>query len=184
MDNQDKVTFRPKGGLYIFANIFIYTFIIVFLIVVPIYFILEKVYFGVALSFIPALFLMILQTKEVVKYKIDVHNDKIYIAKNGAILMTYEKEFEINLKELKSIQLVYGQSAVSYIMAVINLEFNNNSSKYINLNKFSKKQIYVIMNVIKQKAEAYNGYEVEIKPEINGFKKKKNNKSNCDNTAK
>ena len=168
MENS-KITFRPKGGLYLFGTVAIYAFIIVFLIVVPIYFILEKVYLGVALSFIPALFLMILQTKEVAKYKIVVYNNKIYIAKNGAILMTYEKEFEIHLKELKSIQLVYGQSAVSYIMAVINLEFDNNSSKYINLNKFSKKQIYSIMNVIKQKAEAYNGYEVEIKPEINGF---------------
>lgn len=61
-------------------------------------------------------------------------------------------------------------------MAVINLEFDNNISKYINLSKFSKKQIYEIMNVIKQKAEAYNGYGIEIKPEINGFKKKSNNK--------
>ena len=32
------------------------------------------------------------------------------------------------------------------------------------------------MDVIKQKAESYNGYEIEIKPEINGVKKKTNNK--------
>lgn len=175
MENS-KITFRPKGGLYLFGTAILYGFIISFLIIVPIYFLLKKEYLGIALSFTPALFLMILQTKEVVKYRIVVFNNKIYIAKNGAILMTYEKEFEINLKELKSIQLVYGQSAVSYIMAVINLEFDNNISKYINLSKFSKKQIYEIMNVIKQKAEAYNGYVIEIKPEINGFKKKSNNK--------
>lgn len=170
------ITFRPKGGLYLSAIITIYVFLLLFFTVFPLSTISLKKYTLTALSFAIGIFFTFLQTREIIIYKIEIYDSKTCIAANRAFMITYQKAFTLEYKNLKSMQLVYGTSFASLVMAVINFEYENGTNKYIDVNKFSKKQIHEIMNIIKQKAEAYNGYGIEIKPEINGFKKKSNNK--------
>ena len=175
MENS-KITFRPKGGLYLFAIITIYVFLLLLFTVFPISTTYLKKYILTALSFALGVFFTFLQTREIIIYKIDIYDNKTCIAANRAFMITYQKAFTLEYGCLKSMQLAYGTSFASLVMAVINFEYENGTNKYIDVNKFSKKQIYAIMDVIKQKAESYNGYEIEIKPEINGVKKKTNNK--------
>lgn len=164
---------RPKGKLYIFTLTFFFLFLSVFLIIAPILFIIDKDYWALILCILPGI-LTVLLIREIVRYKIVLTPTKIYLSANRTLFITYHKDLKISYKGLQSMQYILGMGPTSILMSVIALNYEKGKLKYLDVNRFSAKQVTTIINTIKQFAEAYNSYPIEIKPDIiqKGYKRK------------
>lgn len=164
---------RPKGKLYIFTLTFFFLFLSVFLIIAPILFIIDKDYWALILCVLPGI-LTVLLIREIVRYKIVLTPTKIYLSANRTLFITYHKDLKISYKGLQSMQYILGMGPTSILMSVIVLNYEKGRPKNLDVNRFSAKQVTTIINTIKQFAEAYNSYPIEIKPDIiqKGYKRK------------
>ncbi len=169
----EKIEMRPKGKLYIFTLTFFFLFLSVFLIIAPILFIIDKDYWALILCVLPGI-LTVLLIREIVRYKIVLTPTKIYLSANRTLFITYHKDLKISYKGLQSMQYILGMGPTSILMSVIALNYEKGKLKYLDVNRFSAKQVTTIINTIKQFAEAYNSYPIEIKPDIiqKGYKRK------------
>lgn len=134
---------------------------------------IEKNYWCLFIFIIP-LVLLVLQVREVVLYKIRLTERKIYLAANRDLFLIRHKNLEISYKGLKSIQYCLGFESIGFVSAIV-LIYENDKLKYLNVLRFSDKQVDIIINNIKELAEKYNSYPIEIKPDKiqDGFKRKK-----------
>ena len=169
----EKIEMRPKGKLYIFGLTFLFLFLSVFLIIAPILFIIDKDYWALILCVLPGI-LTVLLIREIVRYKIVLTPTKIYLSANRTLFITYHKDLKISYKGLRSMQYILGMGPTSILMSVIVLNYEKGRPKNLDVNRFSAKQVTTIINTIKQFAEAYNSYPIEIKPDIiqKGYKRK------------
>ena len=169
----EKIEMRPKGKLYIFTLTFFFLFLSVFLIIAPILFIIDKDYWALILCVLPGI-LTVLLIREIVRYKIVLTPTKIYLSANRTLFITYHKDLKISYKGLQSMQYILGMGPTSILMSVIDLNYEKGRPKNLDVNRFSAKQVTTIINTIKQFAEAYNSYPIEIKPDIiqKGYKRK------------
>lgn len=169
----EKIEMRPKGKLYIFTLTFFFLFLSVFLIIAPILFIIDKDYWALILCVLPGI-LTVLLIREIVRYKIVLTPTKIYLSANRTLFITYHKDLKISYKGLRSMQYILGMGPTSILMSVIVLNYEKGRPKNLDVNRFSAKQVTTIINTIKQFAEAYNSYPIEIKPDIiqKGYKRK------------
>lgn len=169
----EKIEMRPKGKLYIFTLTFFFLFLSVFLIIAPILFIIDKDYWALILCVLPGI-LTVLLIREIVRYKIVLTPTKIYLSANRTLFITYHKDLKISYKGLQSMQYILGMGPTSILMSVIVLNYEKGRPKNLDVNRFSAKQVTTIINTIKQFAEAYNSYPIEIKPDIiqKGYKRK------------
>lgn len=170
----EKIEMRPKGKLYIFGLTFLFLFLSAFLFVSPIILIIGKSYFVAILSCGISIPLTILLIREIVRYKIVLTPTKIYLSANRTLFITYHKDLKISYKGLRSMQYILGMGPTSILMSVIVLNYEKGRPKNLDVNRFSAKQVTTIINTIKQFAEAYNSYPIEIKPDIiqKGYKRK------------
>ena len=169
----EKIEMRPKGKLYIFTLTFFFLFLSVFLIIAPILFIIDKDYWALILCVLPGI-LTVLLIREIVRYKIVLTPTKIYLSANRTLFITYHKDLKISYKGLQYMQYIMGMGTTSILMSVIVLNYEKGRPKNLDVNRFSAKQVTTIINTIKQFAEAYNSYPIEIKPDIiqKGYKRK------------
>lgn len=165
------INIRPKGKMYIFGLVLIYIFLSGIL-AFSILFILEKIYWALLLEILPIV-LIFLQTREVILYKIRLTDTKIYLAANRQLFMIRHNNLKISYKGLKSIQYFLGFETIGLISAIA-LVYENDKLKYLDVLRFSDKQVDIIMGHIKDLAEKYNSYPIEIKPDEiqKGFKRK------------
>lgn len=148
--------------MYIIGLIFIYAFLLGLLSFSAL-FILGKWYWALLFEILPIVCL-ILQTREVVKYKIKLTDTKIHLAANREWFITRHKNLKINYKNLKSIQYFFGVLQARFVSAIA-LVYNDGKLKYLDVSRFSEKQVGTIMNHIANFAERYNSYAIEVLPD-------------------
>lgn len=173
------MTIRPKGILYISYTLMKYAFLVSVLSFVVFVIVEEKPFssgniiriieglFLITMSII-LLVLIILQTREMIRYKIIISNDKIYVAANRDIFLTRHKDIEIAYRGIKAVQFHKYlrpdmiQKGMFFFSAIYILRDDNPKEEYILTMWFSKKQIESIIQSIVLLAEKQNGYSVEV----------------------
>ena len=160
----------PKGKAYIILLMIKY----IFLIGLSFGFIFIEYLIPLILSELLILFLIALQTREIILYKMTISDSKIVLAANRDLYTVRHKKIEISYKNLKSLQYFLGFESVGFISAIV-LKYDNEKIKYLDVFRFSDKQVDEIVESIKDFAEAYNNYRIEIKPDNiqKGFKRKR-----------
>lgn len=154
---------RPKGVLYI---IYI-SFKLVCLMGVlsfSILFIMNGHYLYLLAEVCP-LILFILQVREIIRYKIIITDEYLWIAANRDLFLVRHKDLKIKYDNLISMQYLCGVYVI--LISDLRLRYSNRKREMVlNMVRFSQKQIEEIMRLIKINADKYNGYEVEIKPSL------------------
>ena len=149
---------RPKGIMFIFGQFIIY---IIWLGLI----LLCITFYKCIYLFIPFMallfFIFILQTRELYLYKLIITNEQIKIRANRELFFVRHSATYINYEDLISIQSIVGFQG--FWTTLIALYYKNEQYNYLDLSRFSKKQTKHIMLLIKEIAEKYNSYEIEIK---------------------
>lgn len=166
------IIIRPKGGLYITYFLVLKLAILIGLLLFSIAYIISETYWALVLNILP-LVLLILQIREICRYKLIIKEGSIWIAANRDIFLVRHKDLTIKYKNLKSIQFYLGIEAI--VVSLIAFRYKDEKKiKYLNTLRFSRKQVEKIMQLIKENADKHNGYEVEIlNSEIQGEKQNK-----------
>jgi hypothetical protein len=171
-----KIIIRPHGNIiYTVALVIVYA-VFAGVLSFGVLFIIEKCYWALLLE-IPIMVILILQTKELIRHKIELSDNQIYLTANNALFMPKKKDLKISYKNLKSMQYFSGFIPIS-LVSVIVLEYNSGKLKYLDVFRFSEKQITLIIKSIKELAEKYNSYPIEVKPDNiqKGFRRSKKNR--------
>lgn len=165
-----EIVLRPKGVLYILLTSFYYIFMLSLSITGVMSLLFTKpLTFGVVIIIIIEeailISLLILQTRELVLYKIIIKESKVWIAANRELFLVRHKNMNVSFKGIQSMQYKWFVDLTLGIGSAIVIWYDNDKMKYINTMRFSKKQIDNIIQIIKDRAEKLNGYAIEIKPE-------------------
>lgn len=177
---------RAHGKGYIIWLVFKYTFLLGLLGVSSLCFIAfanESDSIGLTACIFVAIvdlfivFLLVLQTREIIRYKMIIYDDSLFIKANRDIFLKRHKDMTVKFENICSLQYFLGMrfDLIDYgqgFCSIIIINYNNGNSEYIVAMRFSRKQIKYIMQKIKDKAEKLNGSEVEILPELNQLKTK------------
>lgn len=156
------IIIRPHGKMYIIGLIVIYAFLLG-LLSFSVHFILSKWYWALLSEILPIVCL-ILQTRDVVKYKIKLTDAHIYLAAQREWFITRHKNLKISYKNLKSIQYFFGLLQARFVSAIA-LTYNDEKIKYLDVSRFSEKQVGIIMDYIVTFAQQYNSYGIEVLPD-------------------
>ena len=156
------IIIRPHSKMYIIGLIAIYAFLLG-LLSFSVLFILSKWYWALLFEILPSICL-ILQTREVVKYKIKLTDTNIHLAAQREWFVTRHKNLTISYKNLKSIKYFFGLLQARFVSAII-LIYNEEKLNYLDVSRFSEKQVGIIMDYIVKFAQQYNSYSIEVLPD-------------------
>lgn len=159
-----KIIIYPHGKLYIFCLVLIYIFLIG-LGVLFTYSIYPFAWWSILLlcGDLIIIVLLILQTREILRYKMVIEDNKVCLKANRTLFLVRHKDLIIDFKGIKSIQFKAGVNlSVGFISAIV-LNYDEKRMNYLNVMRFSRKQINYIIELIKTDAVKINGYEIEIK---------------------
>ena len=124
-----------------------------------------------------ALIFLILQTYEVIRYKMIIYDNKVRLFANRDLFLVRHKDLDIKFSGIKTMQFKLGINLGVGLVSAIVLFYDEKRMKYLNTMWFSRKQVDRIMALIKENADKINEEEVEIlEDDIQGNKKKKNKK--------
>lgn len=170
---------RPKGILYVIYLLIKYVFLVAILSL-AVFAIVEGKPFssGNMIQIIEGIFLIImsvvllsfivLQTREIIRYKIIISEERIYVAANRDIFLTRHKDTEIAYRGIKAVQFHKSfrpdliQKGMFFFSAIYIIRDDNQKREHILTMWFSKKQIDSIIQLIVLFAEKQNGYSVEV----------------------
>lgn len=156
------IIIRPHGRMYIIGLTAIYVFLLG-LLSFSVLFILSKWYWALLFEILPIVCL-ILQTREVVKYKMKLTDTEIYLTTQREWFITRHKNLKISYKNLKSIQYFFGLLQARFV-STIALTHNDEKLKYLDVSRFSEKQVGIIRDYIANFAQQYNSYSIEVLPD-------------------
>ena len=171
----ESITIYPHGKIYISLLTVKYIFLIGLLVgctctMFPFSWISIVLIFGDAL----VLALLILQTREIVRYKLIVYENKMRIFANRDLFFVRHKDLDIKFSGIKTMQFKLGINLGVGLVSAIVLFYDEKRMKYLNTMWFSRKQVDKIMALIKENADKINEEKVEIlEDDIQGSKKKK-----------
>lgn len=162
------ITIYPRGKMYAFYLAFKYFFLLGFGVLFTF-----SVYPFSWWSLFPLigdiilLALLILQTYEIIRYKMIIDDNKVCLKANRDLFLTQHKDLKISYKGIRTIQFKFGVNLRVGVVSAIVLYYDEKYIKYLNTRRFNRKQINFIIDLIKTNAEIINGYSVEIKePDI------------------
>ena len=173
------ITIRPKGFIYIFYTMIKYIFLFGLLSLAIFVLLRENPFnandiFEIILSIfivimsLVLLFFIVLQTREIIRYKLILFDDKVFLAANRDVFLTRQKDIQINYygicaihynKELRP-DLI--QKGMFFFSAIYIMRNEGKKEDYLLTMWFSKKQIDYIMEQICMRATEKNGYTVQI----------------------
>lgn len=167
------ITFRPRGKMYIVGLIAIYVFL-VGLLSFSIVFILNNSYWALMVEILPLICLVWISI-EVANYKIKLTDTKIHVVGQRERFTMRHKNFKIRYKDIKTIQYFFGVLQAQFV-SVIAIVYNDGKLKYLDVSRFSEKQVNKIMRHIVDFAERYNSYTIVVLPDEiqKGFGQRKN----------
>ncbi len=120
---------------------------------------------------------LILQTYEVIRYKMIIYDNKVRLFANRDLFLVRHKDLDIKFSGIKTMQFKLGINLGVGLVSAIVLFYDEKRMKYLNTMWFSRKQVDRIMALIKENADKINEEKVEIlEDDIQGNKKKKNKK--------
>lgn len=176
-----RFSIRPKGMLYIAYTLVKYIFLVglfslfVFAIVDGepldsgnIIKMIEDIFF-IAMCFV-FVFLICLQTREIIRYKMVISEDKLYIAANRDFLLTRHKDIAIEYGGIEALQFCKYlrpeliQKGMFFFSAIYIKRKDSSKEEYVLTMWFSKNQVEFIIQQMALLAEKQNGYPVEILP--------------------
>ena len=163
--------------MYIIGLIAIYAFLLG-LLSFSVLFILSKWYWALLFEILPSICL-ILQTREVVKYKIKLTDTNIHLAAQREWFVTRHKNLTISYKNLKSIKYFFGLLQARFVSAII-LIYNEEKLNYLDVSRFSEKQVDIVLRCFLMKFKRGLGNENIRKIQIQSIisdKPKKRQKS-------
>jgi hypothetical protein len=116
------------------------------------------------------LFLIALKTREVIRYKMIISDDFLYLAANRDLYLTRHKDIRIGYEGIKALQyrkmmrpdLI--DKGMFFFSAIYITRENAKKKEYLLTQWFSDKQAQEIIMLIKENAEKCNGNSVEILP--------------------
>lgn len=174
----DSITIYPRGKIYITYLVFKYIFL-VGLGILCTYCIFPFRWmslFFICFDILIVTFL-ILQTCEIIRYKLIIYERKMRIFANRDLFFVRHKDLDIKFSGIKTMQFKLGINLGVGLVSAIVLFYDEKRMKYLNTMWFSRKQVDRIMALIKENADKINEEEVEVlEPDIQGNKKKKNKK--------
>ena len=185
-------TFKPKGVVYIILTVFLLLFWIMMAIsgivaliyyirdVLPSYVDMPILVVGLMLvcfGTIAFAYTFIYTLWQVIRYKIVLYEDHIYVAANRDLWLVRHKDMSISYTGIKTLKYVKTlrpdliDKGMFYFSAIYITRENaetgkKNKEEYILTMWFSRKQALQIMEEIKIMATKVNGYEPEILPEF------------------
>ncbi len=181
------VTIRAKGALYVTYNAIKYLFLLGVLSLVVFAFIDGKPFSSVevlqifgdvflVLGAVVLLTLLVLQTCEIIRYKLVIDENGIYIAANRDFMLIRHKDINVSYEKIKAIQYKQYlrpdliQEGMFFFFAIYIYREEDfcekrKNEEYLLTMWFSKKQVKKIKDMIAFYAEKQNGYSVEILPD-------------------
>ena len=184
-------TFKPKGAVYIVYTSFILLFWLIFVIlgivaliyyirdVLPSYVDMPILVVGLMLvcfGIIAFAYTFVYTLWQVIRYKIVLYEDHIYVAANRDLWLVRHKDINISYNDITMLKYVKTlcpeliNKGMVYFSGIFiarkNKDEINNEEEYILTMWFSRKQALQIMEEIKIMATKVNGYEPEILPEF------------------
>lgn len=184
-------TFKPKGAVYIILTVFLllFWFIGSSLGIIMIVFFNRKMVCSDNTSFNLIVlaagcfnliffgYVFVYTLWQVIRYKIVVYEDHIYVAANRDLWLVRHKDMNVSYTGIKTLKYVKTlrpdliDKGMFYFSAIYITRENaetgkKNKEEYILTMWFSRKQALQIMEEIKIMATKVNGYEPEILPEF------------------
>lgn len=174
----DKKIIQPYGAGYIFFTTFKYCFLLGILVLgvygliesclvdMNILTIIQSVFIFLVLIFI--IVLIVLQTREIIRYKMIITDEYIYLAANRDLFLTRHKDIKmkydniISLQYEKTIRPDLYEKGQTFFSAIYIKRSNKKKEDMLLTMWFSKKQTEEIMRLIKENAEKINRNPVEI----------------------
>lgn len=114
------------------------------------------------------LFLMALQTREMIRYKLIIYEDHIYIAANRDLFLTRHKDMIVQYDGIQTLQYCRAlrpeliNEGMFYFSAIYITRQGTKKEEYVLTMWFSKKQVQYLLAQMKAMAENYNNSFVEI----------------------
>lgn len=173
-------TIRPKGIVYIIYLLIKYIFLIGLCCLEVIILIIEspfqskneliKIIQGaiIILGILGILILLILQTREVIRYKIIIYDNHIDIAANRELFLIRHKDMSFDFSNIQTLQYKKMlrpdllNKGMFYFSVIYIKKLDGEKNECLLTMWFSKKQIQYIMEQIKIRAEKYNKTKVEV----------------------
>lgn len=186
---EKQIVIRPRGKMGLFGLCFVFAFILFAFFMSSLVYSgflqmdsaekAEHMYYLYIMIPVDIILLigLILQIREIIRYKMIITEKELYLAANRELFRTNHKKMHVRYTDLKSMQYFLGFEAIGFV-SVIALEYSDGNMIPLNVLKFSDKQVDLIMNYIKEFAEKENGYPIEVKADNvqKGFKRKREKK--------
>ena len=174
---------KPKGFLYIFYNTILFIPLIglplaeIIVLLVDSSFIYNNpkgfVYaLGLLFGMILFTVLLIIRIIELIKYKIVLYKDHLFLSANKDFNLTRQKATMLKFENITALQ--YKQMLRAdliakgkfFFLAIYVTYANKKKQDYLLMTWFSKKQVKEIMEYIRINAERINGFAPEILPDV------------------
>lgn len=156
------IVIRPRGRAYVFYLALKYGILLGVLAGLVLVAVNRGIGWWLALIVVPIV-LLVLQTREVFLYKITVSNTTILLAANRDLWMTKHTAVALTYRGLEKLQYCLNFEEAGFIVTKIALIYDGNT-KYLDVSRYSNKQIKAIMQHIKTFAEQTNERPVEVLP--------------------
>ncbi len=171
---------RPRGKLYIFANVVILTFFIGMISfavwssfsyweefkddIIAIPFVLAGVLIGT--------YLVIERIVDIIRYKVIISDDKIISLTNKMPFNKLQKRVSLTYNGLIRIQYVLGFKRAQIVSKIV-FTYDTGKQTYINVWKFSDRQVETILQEIILHSECNTNKSIERLPDMiqEGFKR-------------
>jgi len=153
----DSITIYPRGKIYITYLVFKYIFLVGLGILFT-YGIFPVSWMSIILicgDFVVLVFL-ILQTYEVIRYKMIIYDNKVRLFANRDLFFVRHKDLDIKFSGIKTMQFKLGINLGVGLVSAIVLFYDEKRMKYLNTMWFSRKQVDRIMALIKENADKIN----------------------------
>ena len=99
---------------------------------------------------------LILQTYEVIRYKMIIYDNKVRLFANRDLFFVRHKDLDIKFSGIKTMQFKLGINLGVGLVSAIVLFYDEKRMKYLNTMWFSRKQVDRIMALIKENADKIN----------------------------
>lgn len=170
---------RPKGCAYITYLSIKYIFLIGLLSLAVFGLLYEspfqsgnnvKIIQGMFLVFMSVVILIlgVCQTREIIRYKLIICNEYVYLSANRDLFLIRHKDIKMNydgikiLRYQKSLRPDLIKKGMFFFSAIYIIRNNSKKEEYLLTMWFSKKQIATIIEQIRKNSELYNDCAVEV----------------------
>ena len=159
---ESNIVIRPRGRAYTLYLALKYSILVGVLLGIILVAVTHTVSWWFVLIIAPIV-LLVLQTREIFLYKIILSKTNIILAANRDLFMTKHAATTLAYSGLQKLQYCLNFEEVGFIVAKIALIYDS-STKYLDVSRYSNKQIKAIMKGIKKFAEQNNEYSLEVLP--------------------